>query len=257
MGLTERRASHRGRVRVAGSESELELRLLHDEWTDDETQLTSLLRAGLRSLQSEPTGFNAVLQPMLTVARRSDTLVSVMVPTSAQYAIIYPESLSLTVAPGATRAARGAHSAFNLVVRPAAGSVVLTDANSLYLQLDKSEALVRDKRSIDLQLALSDDTLSLDLGEDTNASRLLIEGIASLQSGTNGWNNIVQRTMSYTSLTRVDDTHLLISIPQAADYDITGACSPMLSSRIRTRRGTVCHGAHGVTLLLAPAASVS
>ena len=102
--------------------------------------------------------------------------------------------------------------------------MVLSDADSpggLYLYLDKSETHVRSESSIELQLALSDDTFSLDVGEDTNASRLLIEGFTSLQTGANSWNSIVQRTMSYTHLRRIDDTHLIVTIPQAADYDIT------------------------------------
>lgn len=136
--------------------------------------------------------------------------------TCARQEIEGPESLSLALSQSATLAARGVHSAFDLVVMPTAGSVVLSDADSLFLQLDKSETRVRGKLRIDLQLALSGDTFSLDLGEDTNASRLLIEGMTSLQAGVHGWNNIVRRTMSYAALRRVDDTHLVISIPQVS-----------------------------------------
>ena len=185
----------------------------------------ALVQSAFRATQTEPGGFNAILQPLLTVHRvYSPSLVGIRVPPSPDYSIGKPEALYLALPPGATKAARGAQSAFELIVMPEAGSVVLSDANSpgaLYLYLDKSEAIVRDKTAIELQLALTGDTFSLDVGEDTNASSLLIEGLTSLQNGENGWNNIVQRTMGYTNLKRVDDHHLIISIPQAADYDIT------------------------------------
>ena len=209
----------------------LDVRLLYDEWVD-ETQLQELVSRGFRAAEPQAEGFNSALQPALTVHRRSSSLISIVTPPSAEYVISRPEALTLTIPPGATRSAQGAQGSFNLVAMPEAGSVVLSDADSpggLYLYLDKSETHVRSESSIELQLALSDDTFSLDVGEDTNASRLLIEGFTSLQTGANSWNSIVQRTMSYTHLRRIDDTHLIVTIPQAADYDITAPETIVLS----------------------------
>lgn len=147
------------------------------------------LRGGVACC-GRPRGFNAVLQPMLQIARRSATLVTITVTPSSEYAIGAPESLALAIPPHAVASHQGVRSAFDLVVMPAAGSVVLSDADSdraLYLYLDKSEADVRDLHAIDLQLELRGDTFSRDVGEDTNASRLLIEGFTSLQGGPHSW----------------------------------------------------------------------
>lgn len=219
-------------AQLHGSESSLEVQLLHDEWISDEDRLAGLLRAGLRSVGTESGGFNSVLQPMLEIQRRSDTLVSIHVPPSNAYAIGQPDALSLTVPMDALASARGASSTFDMVVVPEAGSVVLSDANSpgaLYLYLDTSETDIRAIESVDLQLALSGDTFSRDVGEDTNASRLLIDSFRSVLTGARSWNRIVQRTMTYTNLIRVDNTHVRIAIPQCADYDITAPETIMIS----------------------------
>ena len=123
-----------------------------------------------------------VLRPALQVTRRSHTVVSVLVPPAPAYSVSTPESLALALSPMASRAARGVRGAFELVVTPEAGSARLSDAHSqgaLYLALDKSERHVRDQSVLELQLKLTGDTFTLDVGEDSNASALLIRGIAS------------------------------------------------------------------------------
>ena len=60
------------------------------------------LRAGFASAQTEATGWNAIVQPAITVARTSDTVLTFTLPASPAYDISAPETLTLQLPPDAT-----------------------------------------------------------------------------------------------------------------------------------------------------------
>ena len=98
---------------------------------------------------------------------------------------------------------------------PTAGTAVLSDASTpgaLYLQRDLVEAHVRAEEPLRLQIKLSGDEWSFDVGEDTDASRDLIDGLVSLQTSPRGWNAIVRAAMGYADLKRVDASILEVRV---------------------------------------------
>ena len=223
---------------------ELQIALHGDKWIEDEARLADLLRSAIRSAASEPLGFNAALAPRLDVSRRSRHLIEVQVPAaaSAGYGIAAPETLLIAIPPSAVESQQGARANIDLCVVPTRGSAVLSDAatpGALYLYLDKNEALVRSQASFTLQLKLTGDAWSFDVGEATNASAALIDGFLSLQNEARGWNAIVRKTMGYSSLRRVDSSLLHVTVPQSGNYDIVApetlvVSVPAIALRSRT-----------------------
>lgn len=186
--------------------------------------LGPLVRLGFRAAQLEARGFNNVIRPLLSVERRSSSLLAVTVPQVDAYDISFPETLSFNLPPQLLRSAGKVASQPELQIVPSAGTAVLSDASSpgaLYLYRSFSEEGVRAKQTIDLQIKLTGDKWSRDVGEDSNASVLVIRGLNALSDEQAGWNAVVQRTLRYTDLRRLDDVTLRILIPQSADYDIT------------------------------------
>ena len=121
----------------------------------------------------------------------------------------------------ALESARKVAAPLELVLMPAGGSAQLTDAGSLYLLDDKDEAQVRDNGLLRLKISLSGDAWARDVAVPSQSSADLIRSFTSLQSSPRGWNTVVRELLSSADLERVDDTTLILSVPQTAEYDIT------------------------------------
>ena len=235
----------------------LDATLLRDAWSDSPQRNLSLaapqLRASFASAQSEPAGWNAVVQPSIGLELREAVTARYSLPAAPAYSIREPETLLLSAARTSLESARKVASALELVVMPAGGSAQLTDAGSLYLLDDKDEAQVRDKGLLRLKISLSGDAWARNVAVASQSSADLIGSFSSLQSSPRGWNavvremlsspnpnpnpnpipnlnpnpnpnrnpNQVREMLSAADLERVDDTTLIISVPQTAEYDIT------------------------------------
>ena len=203
----------------------LDATLLRDAWSDAPGRNLSLaapqLRAAFASAQAEPAGWNAVVQPTIGLELRDVTTARYSLPAAPEYSIREPETLLLSAVRTALESARKVAAPLELVLMPAGGSALLTDAGSLYLLDDKDEAQVRDKGLLRLKIELSGDAWARDVAVPSQSSADLIRSFTSLQSSPRGWNTVVRELLSSADLERVDDTTLILSVPQTAEYDIT------------------------------------
>jgi hypothetical protein len=156
-------------VLVSGSSKYLLLIELSDGASFvDQLSGAAVLR-GVRSLQAEPSGWNAVLLPALlareaaqgdVVQRQSDTRVYITVHEAiGGYAITAPETIRLRLAAEATRASR--------VLAPAEAVVVYAEpgaASASVLRGAATDAGVRGPAELLLALDLVDDIWANDLG---------------------------------------------------------------------------------------------
>ena len=105
---------------------------------------------------------------------------------------------------------------------PAGGSALLTDADTgLYLHDDKNEEMLRAKAPLRFQIQLTGDTWARDVAAAGASSAELIASFSSIQTSPRGWNAVVRQMLSAADLERVDDTTLVLSVPQTAEYDIS------------------------------------
>ena len=202
----------------------LTVTLLEEEWAPEvgsDSAVSAALLASLTSAQAEPAGWNAVVQPTIGLELRDVTTARYSLPAAPEYSIREPETLLLSAVRTALESARKVAAPLELVLMPAGGSALLTDAGSLYLLDDKDEAQVRDKGLLRLKIELSGDAWARDVAVPSQSSADLIRSFTSLQSSPRGWNTVVRELLSSADLERVDDTTLILSVPQTAEYDIT------------------------------------
>jgi len=211
----------------APSVYELYVELRHDTFVSHLTaDIVADIRHGLRSSTTIATSFNAVLQPLVRVERQADSLLKLSIPASASYEILMDETLSLELPPSSLSSGAKIVAPLLLRVLAAPGSrAELTDRNSLngrFLLRDKTESDLRSMESLELQIVLTGDLFRDDVGEASEASWALLRSLTSLQSeSATGWNAVVRPLLRPSDITRIDGTTVVLSIPQAAAYDIT------------------------------------
>ena len=58
------------------------------------------------------------------------------------------------------------------------------------------------------------------VGLDSAESAALLDGLASAQAEASGWRAVVRPLLAYADLRRVDDATVILTVPQAAGYDV-------------------------------------
>ena len=259
-------------VLVSGSSKYLLLIELSDGASFvDQLSGAAVLR-GVRSLQAEPSGWNAVLLPALlareaaqgdVVQRQSDTRVYITVHEAiGGYAITAPETIRLRLAAEATRASR--------VLAPAEAVVVYAEpgaASASVLRGAATDAGVRGPAELLLALDLVDDIWANDLGQHetddftgqlvpTASTSALLESMLTFDLNPLGWNTVVRAALvaQYTRVRRINDTRLTLRLPPCPRYR-PGASETvrltLLPATLRSAYSLKFHDAVGADLVIA------
>ena len=226
---TERDVQRATRDAAAAAELELEVEVGGgDDWEQSVGTAgeltTALLLAGLRSAQAEATGWNAVVQPALSHAHLSaprNGSVTVRLPqlcaSCAGYEISSPETIQLTIPAEALLSRTPIPLATTLVVNASAGSLQLGGS----LAANATEADLRDAMPRELELRLSGDVWQPRLGQrGYGPTDELLAGLVPTDAQPGGWAAVVQPRLSPSSLRRLDDHTVRLTLPQLASYAI-------------------------------------
>ena len=208
-----------------------------DLWVPEEAT-PELLVGSFASAQQQPHGWNEVVRyngaalPNVTVY--NETLVLAWEPGQfADYAPREPETISLTI-PAAAVASGVPLTLGSFVVTVDAGAAALSGT----LLDAPTEEGVRSSTSQTLQISLSDgDTWRPEVGLDDGPGGLTAALLSSLVSAQpdadvlndnpdaaewweDGWGAVVRPTLSYADVERVDARTLVLTVAQAAGYDV-------------------------------------
>ena len=212
---------------------------VHSVGTDDGA--THGIVEGFASAQSEPQGWNVVVQPLLgatSVSLLDDRTVRITVQPSAQYAISAPETLSLTLPKIALTSNLALAAAPSIVLRATPGDATLGGTLATHPQ----EVYVRDgRRSSGSHLPASllitlrgGDTWSpaavragswagdgdASLGE-REVVAAIVDGMLSEQDEPNGWNVRVRPALAQTNMTLLPDKQTMrFELPPIALYSV-------------------------------------
>ena len=182
---------------------------------------TRALLSGVRSAQSEPAGWNAIVVPALRELNvaRTGTLVLVTIPRVPTYDITAPETISLTLPAAAVASGQRILVTPSFVIEPTAGRAVVRLVALQHLTADDIRAPPPVKLAIDVYNDEWTPTLGMATGADL--TRELLASLTSAQDEPHGWNAVVGAGLEYSDLYREDAATLTITVPQFADYEIT------------------------------------
>ena len=222
-------------LRSSASHS-LDVTLSGDTWLPSvglDGGASALLLQGVSSAQSEPGGWNQAVQPLLTsadVVRLDAQTVRLTIPQRANYDVVMPETLSFSLAPGATFGTLSPGAGFvpptlaapqTLVVQPSSG---LGRFGGDLMTLG-NDASIQAAAALTLRLTLIGDLWKAGLETNAVAKAALLNGLRSAQGEARGWNAIVlPKLLSSPELVQlVSDTAIEITIPSLLNYDISAA----------------------------------
>ena len=229
---------------VAHPEHTLELHLHGDAWmpevgTDDGTNgATSQLLQALRTTSSAAYGWNEEVVASMTassVTQLSDTVVVLTLPRAANYSIVQPETIDITIPAASVRSNAAiqvsstvampewarwpAVAVHPIVIQPRAGAVHLASdlANETDLQTEQLHTI---------DLTLEADTWVTTVGQfGAEVNSAIIRGFTSANNEASGWNRVARETLAFLASTqevvqRLDDTHVRITVPYISGYEI-------------------------------------
>ena len=199
---------------------------------------TVTLLEGVRSAQSEPAGWNAVVLPALTkvnVERRTPTQLTVTLPRVPTYDISVPETVTVFLPPAAVSSGQRivaspffvieadvGRAALRVLPDPRTAAVLPTTSATAATSTALSEASMRDLYPPSIGLVLSVDSWLQTLGMPTGAAatEALLAGIVSAQHEPYGWNAVVRPALLYTDVYRHNASTVTLTLPQLAAYEV-------------------------------------
>eukprot|EP00163_Fabomonas_tropica_P034660 TRINITY_DN96_c0_g1_i7.p1 TRINITY_DN96_c0_g1~~TRINITY_DN96_c0_g1_i7.p1 ORF type:complete len:4713 (-),score=554.72 TRINITY_DN96_c0_g1_i7:428-12508(-) len=184
--------------------------------------VTTALINGISASGSEPTGFNAVVKPLLShtnVVRASATVVTITLPASLGFAISANEVLVVTVPASAVAGSADVPASNTGLITLSSGSAIITGTiqdSSKNLETD-----IIDGTGSTIVITLVNDAWISSIGANNGFTTALLAGITSAGSESNGWNAIVKPALTFAAVTRVSNTVVSITIPALSDYAIS------------------------------------
>lgn len=187
----------------------------------------SLLR-NLRSQQSEPSGWGAVVQAALRpldIRRLTNSSIEITLPEEARkgYAITRPETIMLTAPEASLLSGRQVVGLPEVVILPTPGSGHLSNS----LVSNNSETDVQGG-GMQITITLSGDTWAPSIGQRGSGGRdslteQVLRAFISAQDEDGGWNAVVQKALQYTELSYVDGASITLTLPSFPAYDLLKA----------------------------------
>ena len=189
-----------------------------------------LLLSGLRSIQSEPYGWNAIVLPGLAssnLVRKSETVLEVTLPLFAEYEISAPETLVLTIPVGSLTSNQSVVATPTIRIQPLPGAAFLTGP----LLNATTERRLGAGQLVDFNVTLVNDTWVAGVGREDSAAhaQLTKDLIAAINPygqwapEVSGWEQVVRPALLGASpqpVYRASDVTIAVSIPAAPSYDI-------------------------------------
>ena len=188
------------------------------------------LTTALTSMQSNPNGWNTVLQPTVTaesVALVTNSTIRISLGAVSTYATALPETLTLVVPPALVASQQPLTATFG-VDGEAESALLLPDAGHVTINGSfvgrATRADIRSEETHVIGLTLGGGA-SWDpaVGHDGEASAALLAGLASEQSEVLGWNNVLlggATPLGFEHISRIDDATVVVAVPQAAAYSV-------------------------------------
>jgi hypothetical protein len=211
-----------------GESLTLELQLTDESWVDPlSVEVLTALLQGIRSLQYEVGGWNAVLAPRLlasvasaNITRVSDTILSIALEPALTYDISAPETITVRVPSIAVRSRRGIDFQLPFVIYPATPRATLSSYGNDAMSI--AETTLQDPSAFTLAVSLSGTVWAPELGAFTaagvQASAAMLAGLrAVLDRELFGWSATVAPSFVVHDLVVLTPTLLNISVRQAAD----------------------------------------
>ena len=193
------------------------------EWLGLEEAVALELIQGIRSLQSEPAGWNAIVQPSINVSAIEvlswDRLL-VHLPIQPAYAIAAPETVVAVLPASALRSGQETPVTPYFELRPSGAIATFT---AIGLGVGRDERVFRSWPNPELMITLEHDTWHPGVGNETDAAgatQAMLNNIFTTQSEPGGWNAAVVPVFTPSMLTRVSDTVVRILVPTVPTYDI-------------------------------------
>ena len=226
------------------------------EWLGLDEAVALELIQGIRSMQSEPTGWNAIVQRSLqaeyvcveglspqgewggvngTICNWEPNVNSIEVlswdrllvhlpagpPTAGpEYAIAAPETIVAVLPPSALRSGQETPVTPYFELRPSGAIATFT---AIGLGVGRDERVFRSWPNPELMITLEHDTWHPSVGNETDtagATQAMLNNIFTTQSEPGGWNAAVVPVFTPSMLTRVSDTVVRILVPTVPTYDI-------------------------------------
>ena len=217
-------------LRISGTHDGWLPSLLPSNSTDNE--LFRDLARGIRSVQAQATGWDAIVQPALVSGSRGivwnidealPTDLTIVLPQVLGYDIAEPETIFVTVPSSMLRSGRAERSsALHFVVAAdGAQSVSFESVNAADGWLNASE--IRRAPGITMRIQVHGDAFVNAF--DLETSQALIDAVSSSASNEpSGWASIIApalRARAREAVTRVDRHSVVISVPPVRGYHIT------------------------------------
>jgi len=281
------RAASEGILVDGSTQYSLAISLTGGAWVADVDGVT--LFSGMRSRQSEPAGFNAVIRPALisrylvspssVFSRQSDSQVVISLAEFSSYAISEPETIHLKLAGALMLAGQpiSPSAAESIIIFAEPGivsaSFVLGELTATAALPLPTDAHVRAPNELLLQILLEGDSFAPDLGHhvtdsltsalvQTDSTRQLLENILTLSSGSTAWNAIVWPAMQggFERVHRVNDTTVVVRLPRSPLYRLETAHETvrvsLLPGTLHSAYSLVRHDAMATTVQIGRAASM-
>ena len=221
------------------------------EWLGLDEAVALELIDGIRSMQSEPAGWNAIVQRSLRAEHvcvegwspqgewggpngtfctwepnvHSIEVVSwdrllVHLPIQQEYAITAPETVMAVLPASALRSGQETPVAPYFELRPSGAVATFT---AVGLGAGRDERVFRSWPNPELIITLEHDTWHPSVGNETDTAgrtQAVLNNIFTTQSEPGGWNAAVVPMFTPSMLTRVSDTVVRIIVPSVPTYDI-------------------------------------
>ena len=225
---------------VRANETSLVLRLTGDTW--EEGSLDELITQGMTARQSDPNGWNAIVQPRLHVGLASvsanASLLALTIPAISTYDIATRESVVLTIPSSALRSKQRPAEEVSFVIEAVKGMATLSGAVLAGPELvgfgpAAEETSISDLSAerLSFRVTLVNDTWSPYVGAgDSTATNQLVAGLTAESRGTRrqgsltetfGWEAVVQPGLGHHQVVRLDDETVEVTIPHFPGFDIT------------------------------------
>ena len=225
----------------------LDISLVDDAWVSNISSPVGRpgpgmdLVLGLASDQSESAGWNNIVRSALArtpgvLERVSDTLLRVRLAGFAEYDILSVETIIVSVPGSAVVSARVLEASPTLPIYPVGGSASLSGTCS-----SVREEVVRSLEACTIDVELSEDAWAD--GLSTGAAGLeLVQGLQAVVPQPGGWDEASRGVLSARSISVIDPTHLSVTVPQMAAFDILRSQEVRLvvpPSAVRSNQGFV------------------
>lgn len=203
---------------VHSSGTTIILTLTNGEWVATvgaDNAITTALISGITGDSSSTEGWDATVGSGLDhndVVRTSDTVVTITLNDAYPlYGIPSNETISVAVPATSVKGQASALSTQTFTITNQTPTMAIT-ASITEAQIQAGGETVT--------LTLTNGTWKSTVGSDNSITTALIAGFSGDDTGSTGWDDVVQSTLDHSDIVRTSDTVVTITLDAAATYDV-------------------------------------